>query len=81
MYSIQTYICVKCSVLYVGHSLSYIGDVTKVDLERSFIDKQMPVGLYGGGQLVCGANGEVRVTHKKPNRATVGIEGALADDG
>ena len=59
--------------------VSYLGDVSKIDMERNLVHNRIHAGLYHGGILVCGKNGEVRVTHNQANTST-SINSTLTPD-
>lgn len=63
-----------------GHSLSYLGDVTKIEMETSLKQNNVPAELYHGGTLVAGKSGEVRITHKNAQKTVLSINATLTND-
>jgi len=63
-----------------GHSLSYLGDATKIEMETSLKQGNIPAELYYGGTLVAGRNGEVRVAHKNAQKTVLSIDATLTGD-
>merc|ERR1712176_1298813 len=63
-----------------GHSLTFLGDVTKIEMETNLKRNNIAAELYPGGTLVAGRSGEVRNTHKNAQKTTLAINATLTGD-
>jgi len=63
-----------------GHSLTFLGDVTKIEMETNLKQNNIAAELYYGGTLVAGKSGEIRVTHKDAQKTTLAIDATLTGD-
>merc|ERR1712228_191247 len=63
-----------------GHSLTFLGDVTKIEMETNLKQNNIAAELYHGGTLVAGRSGEVRITHKNAQKTTLSIDATLTAD-
>merc|ERR1711971_760172 len=60
-----------------GHSLLYLGDVSKIEMETKLKQSNVAAELYYGGTLVAGRSGEVRVSHQNAQKTKLAIEATL----
>merc|ERR1712048_1141489 len=60
-----------------GHSLTFLGDVTKIEMETNLKQNNIAAELYHGGTLVAGRSGEVRITHKNAQKSILSIDATL----